>query len=316
MGTARRAARFLVSAGVLFLLTRVVDFGLVLDRLRTLSPGWVALGLALSLAQALILAWRWRFTAGRLTLELPLGIALTEYYLGNFLNQVLPGGVVGDASRAWRHARHEPAPGPAVRAVVLERASAQMVMTSVAIVSVALLPGVSGVVRASVAGLGLAGLTALTVLVLRTSSDSPTGRLARDARRAVFSRGALPFQAVTAAAVVASYISMYLIAAAAVGVDTPAPTLAPLVAPVLMTMLLPVSVAGWGIREAAAAALWGGVGLTPEDGVAISVAYGAMVLLSTTPGAVVLIAPGAIRRDRRERRSPDETSEPEAAARR
>jgi hypothetical protein len=62
----------------------------------------------------------------------------------------------------------------------------------------------------------------------------------------------------------------------------------PLVAPVLMTMLILVTVAGWGIREAAAAALWGLAGLTPADGAAISVTYGLLVLVSRAPGLVVL----------------------------
>ena len=64
--------------------------------------------------------------------------------------------------------------------------------------------------------------------------------------------------------------------------------LVPLVAPVLMAMLIPITVAGWGVREGAAAALWGLVGLTPEDGVAISVAYGLLVLVSSAPGVPIL----------------------------
>ena len=64
--------------------------------------------------------------------------------------------------------------------------------------------------------------------------------------------------------------------------------LLPLVAPVLVTMLLPVTVAGWGLREGAAAALWHAVGLTAADGVAISVAYGLLVLVSSLPGLLFL----------------------------
>ena len=57
----------------------------------------------------------------------------------------------------------------------------------------------------------------------------------------------------------------------------------------LLTMLIPVTVAGWGVREGAAAVLWGIVGLTSVDGVAISITYGFLVLLSTLPGMVVLV---------------------------
>src|SRR5699024_12175397 len=50
-----------------------------------------------------------------------------DYYLALFVNQTLPGGVAGDALRAHRHARHSDAAGPAWQAVVIERASGQVV---------------------------------------------------------------------------------------------------------------------------------------------------------------------------------------------
>ena len=114
------------------------------------------------------------------------------------------------------------------------------------------------------------------------------GRFWADTRRALTAGSALPVQLASADPVVASYIAVYLVAARAVGIDTPLHSLLPLVAPVLMTMLIPVTVAGWGIRESAAAAVWGIAGLTPEDGVAISVSYGLLVLVSSVPGALVL----------------------------
>lgn len=303
----RLALRFLVSGGLLLALTRVIDIDAVVGRLTTLSPAWVCAALLLSVGQALLLAWRWRVTARRLDLELSFSVALSEYYLGNFLNQVLPGGVVGDASRAWRHARHESAPRPAVSAVVLERGSAQVIMTATACFSIALLP-LPTPLRAAGALAALGVLAGAFAFVTRTRSSGPVGRLAEDARRAVTAEGVVTFHFVTGLLAVGSYIVTYLIAAQALGGASHPGTLAPLVAPVLMTMLLPVSIAGWGVREVAAAALWGAVGLTPEDGVAISVAYGAIVLLSTLPGAVVLIAPVARTRDRRARPLRSETS--------
>ena len=69
----------------------------------------------------------------------------------------------------------------------------------------------------------------------------------------------------------------------------------PLVAPVLMSMLVPVTVAGWGLREGVAAMLWGAVGLTAADGVLVSIAYGLLVLAGSLPGAFCLL-PGLLSR--------------------
>jgi glycosyltransferase 2 family protein len=283
------AGRLAVSVALLWLVSRYVDAADVLSRLSELSPGWVAVALAVTVLQVGVLAWRWRYTAARLGIDLPLGRALGEYYLGILLNQVLPGGVAGDVSRAWRHARTDVPAGPAVRAVILERASAQVVMTMAAVASVLVLPWASGAVRAT-AAVALAAVFGLVLarLVRRPVPASAMGRLWADTRRALLAPDAFATQLASAVLVVASYIVVFLIAARAVDAETPLATMLPLVAPVLMTMLIPVTVAGWGIREAAAAALWGFAGLTPADGAAISVAYGLLVLVSSAPGLLVL----------------------------
>lgn len=301
------AARVVVSAGLLWVVFRWVDVGDVLRRLSDLRFGWVALGLAVTVLQVFALAWRWRFTAARLGIELPLRSALGEYYLGILINQLLPGGVAGDVSRAWRHARTDAPTGPAVRAVVLERGSAQVVMTLTALASVTWLPWAPLSARVGAGGVGVLCIGLLLAWLSRPGApalESVTGRLRADTHAAVLSGGALVPQLASAALVVASYLAVFVIAGRAVGVQTPIPTVLPLVAPVLMTMLIPVSVAGWGLREAAAAGLWGLAGLTPEEGTAVSVAYGLLVLASAAPGLFVLMWASIGGPDRRERRPP------------
>jgi len=295
------------TGGVLILATLAwwVDAGEVLTRLSSLSLGWVLAALALGVVQTVLSAWRWRYTAGRLGLGLPLTTALREYYLAVFLNQVLPGGVAGDAARAWRHAgptngRGSVDWGTAVRAVLIERASGQVVMGIVAVASLLVLGWTEADPRFHGAALALGCVLAgggAWAAGLLGRARAPSGVLARfqaDARRALLSDGAPWIQGATSTVIVLSYVATYLLSARAIGVDVPLPVLAPLVAPVLLAMLVPISVAGWGVREGAAAALWGVVGLAPAQGVAISVAYGLVVLVGTLPGAWVFLAPGAV----------------------
>ncbi len=105
----------------------------------------------------------------------------------------------------------------------------------------------------------------------------------------MLARDAFGVQLLSSVIVVASYLVTFLVASRALRVETPWLDLLPLIAPVLVTMLLPITIAGWGIREGAAAALWGSVGLTPAEGVAVSVAYGVLVLLGSLPGAVIMV---------------------------
>ena len=81
-----------------------------------------------------------------------------------------------------------------------------------------------------------------------------------------------------------------MVAAQAIGSDTPLVTLVPLIPIVLLAMLLPISIAGWGVREGVAAVLWAAAGLSAVEGAAISAAYGLIILISSLPGAGVLLA--------------------------
>ena len=128
--------------------------------------------------------------------------------------------------------------------------------------------------------------------------ESFSGLVLRDMGTALFARRAFPVQLLSSSLIVSSYLIIYLIVARAVGVSTPILELAPLIAPVLIAMLLPITVAGWGLREAAAGLLWGAVGLTVSDGVLVSMGYGVVVLLSSLPGIVFLFFGNPNQRER------------------
>ena len=312
--------RATVSVGILALLLPFLDHGAILESLRALDLRWVFVVLSITVGQVALLGWRWWFTLDRLGLSLSKRAAVAEYYRSLFLNQVLPGGVLGDVSRAWRHVRVTPeARGVAVRAVILERTSGQAVMTLWA-TSCAVARGfgwfgargtvtggsagwagwVGWVDPAGVAAVILLGTLGVTLMVARSrrrgrsrrsAPDSLPGRIWRDARRGVLSPSAFGVHLLTALLLTASYVAVFVVAAFAVGARTEIGMTALLAAPVLMAMLIPISWAGWGVREAAAAGIWALAGLSPTDGVLISTAYGALVLLASLPGGLLLLRP-------------------------
>ena len=174
-----------------------------------------------------------------------------------------------------------------------------VVAVAAAVSAVVLLTPVPGVWAAAGGAAVLVGVMVARASI-RSESTRDAGRepggFADSLRSALLASSALPVQLVTSIAVVGSYVAMYLAAARAVGVESPFTVMLPLVTPVLLAMLIPVSVAGWGVREGAAAAIWASAGLAAADGVAISVAYGLLVLVSTLPGALVLVGDGITRR--------------------
>ena len=109
-------------------------------------------------------------------------------------------------------------------------------------------------------------------------------------RSGLLGRGTWPGVVVASTVALACHVATYLVAARAVGVTLSVDRLVPIALLVLLVAGVPLSVAGWGPREGAAGWLFGAAGLGVELGVATAVAYGAMVLVGSLPGAAVLAA--------------------------
>lgn len=289
--------RWLVSLLVLSVLLVWLDPATIAAQVNQIDGRWLLAALAISLVQLLLSAWRWRFTAQHLDLPLGWRQAISGYYLGGFINQILPGGVLGDAWRARRHARSTNRIGIAWRAVLIERASGQLVVLVAAVGVICFMP-IWRDVRISIGGqAGLAGLLLIVAVVVITVSlvlarlFPGLARTLRDeVHRALLSAKVLPLQLMLSVLIVFSYTLVFAMAARGIGVELPFAWLLAVALPILLAMLIPVTVAGWGLREASAAGVWVAMSHPPEQGVAVAATYGAVVFIATLPGAVVLIA--------------------------
>lgn len=272
-------------------------------------PLVVALGLSMLLTVAL--AGRWSFTAGRMGLEVPLRVAVAEYFASTFLNRVLPGGVFGDVGRAVRVGRRHPgAKGAAARSVVLERLSGQIALWGVVVVGLIAWAGESRALTLGIAGaIVLAGAAAALLPRVPAIANTRVGRgwslVLGEARQSFLDRGAWAVQLSLSLLSIVVLTGMYAACIRAVG--TPA-TLAQLmvIAPVLLAVTsLPLSVGGWGIREAASVVMFQMTDLDPTAGVATSAAFGAVNLVAALPGIVVLLRSPAQRADEDEQVAPE-----------
>ncbi|WP_348761298.1 lysylphosphatidylglycerol synthase transmembrane domain-containing protein [uncultured Salinisphaera sp.] len=288
--------RFVVTAGLIAGLWWVVDIARVGRLVADLRWPWVGAGLALVQAQIVLSALRWRVTAARLGEPLSHRRAIGEYYLASLLNQILPGGVAGDVIRAGRGAGDRAQSGwqAGAAAIVLERLAGQVMLFVVAGVGLVasavagetLLPAARAGWLA-VAGL-LAALAALAGLVGRWAAGRRyLARIGRAVGRAWLARDVIGQQLVLSGLIVTAYLTAFAAASAAIGAPLGLFAVWVLVPATLLTMLLPVSIAGWGLREAAAAALWPLAGATAADGVAASIVYGVISLVGAAPGLVV-----------------------------
>ena len=287
------AARWLFTVLVIGFVIRSIDSGELWQELARFSPYVLVPALALTVFQVALSAWRWRYTVERLGLPLAYGVAVREYYLATFLNQVLPGGVLGDVNRAWRHGSGAGERLSAVHGVAIERLSGQLVLALVVVISGSWLLG-SGRVTVSHwngglwLGAGIIGVFLALWLVLKTGLAAYLQRLRRDLYESLLNRTVLPVQIGSSLLVLASYLGVFLCLSWGAGYIESTESAAIIVSLgsiLLLSMVVPLTVAGWGIREGAAALLWPMAGLPAEQGVALSVGYGALVLVSSLPGA-------------------------------
>ncbi|OLP55682.1 hypothetical protein BJF92_08420 [Rhizobium rhizosphaerae] len=274
--------------------------------LSQVSPLPVIAGLILVQIQIVASALRWRFTAARLGQAIAPGRAIGEYYVASLLNQSLPGGMAGDAIRAYRMRR---AGGwqASAKAVLFERLSGQIAFFTLALGGVFAWPSLlagrapgapSELVSVEVLGLGALALVLVIAagLMLAARCFARAASLVAEIRQVFLDRGAWAVQAGLSVTIVLTYVVTFFIASQAVGAQLGwqgALTVIPLS---LLAMLIPAGLGGWGTREAAAMALWPLSGANPQQGLAASLVYGLLSLAGALPGLAVLLADALQRR--------------------
>lgn len=242
-----------------------------------LAPLAAALGLVLLMY--LLVAVRWRTAARSLGLALPLRSALRAVFVGVFGGQVLPTTVGSDVVRGWAVARH----AGSIRGVAASLVADRLVALFGACLLLALahawlgqlgFPYAALVAPASVIASG--GLLLGFLLVCKA-----------ELRPAPIAGAVLLALAIHALGVVAAAL-----AAGAYGIDGSLRIWFSIIPVSLIAVAVPVSINGWGVREAVIVALAAAHGIPAADALLVSLTLGALNLAASLPGAVLLLFPG------------------------
>jgi glycosyltransferase 2 family protein len=277
--------------------------GAVLDGVRAVSPGALVVALALGVVTTAASAARWCLVARGLGLRIGFGAAVGDCYRAQFLNSLLPAGVLGDVHRAVDSGRRSGDLGRGVRAVVLERVAGQVVVVVAGIAVLLALPSPVRTLLGDLGGreaLGPAALVAAGVLLallgLATIPRVHRGlvTLVAGTRAGLLTLRIGPAVVGLSLVAMAGHLALLVVAALAVGVRATPGELLPLLVLSLLAMGLPLAVGGWGPREATTAAAFGIAGLGAGTGLATAVAFGVLALVSTLPGLGVLLLRRAV----------------------
>lgn len=283
-----------------------VDLESLARVLRAADARWVALAVVVLLAQTLVLAWRFALLSHVLGRALGVRRAVELSFVGVLFNQALPSAVGGDAVRGWRLAASGWPWWSAASAVLVDRASGVVLLALLAAAAATFEPthalrwlalplwGIAAVCAAAFAALALGDR--LPVLPRAWRARVTAAGVSATARAAVAPRAALGLAVLSAASHALAALAICAIAIAlGFGGDAGLPTIAAAAVCVLLVTMIPLSFAGWGVREAGAVWVFGLVGLSRETALAVSLVFGAALLVAALPGIAFWLAPSATR---------------------
>jgi glycosyltransferase 2 family protein len=270
----------------------------IVGALTNFSASAIAMVIVLVAMQAVIAAVRWHFIL-RL-LNQPIGFARTVqlFWMGMFFASVLPGGIAGDGARVWMLHQNNVSVAKAFSSVLLDRVVGLMglllLLAGDLLFATATVPGrTTRLLAAAVIACGVIALLLIPAVVrLPTwlaknhfvASIEPIGADLRNLSRSPANLCGLLF--VSVLAMLLNALAFYLLLQAA-SADVHLADGIALALIVILSLILPISIGGWGIRELATVVLFGGIGVPSNAAVAVSLIIGIIGIVVSLPGSLV-----------------------------
>lgn len=290
-------AKLAVSGAVLGWIGYTTDLAAVGGVLVSAELGYVALSLAWFGVLLVVQAGRWGLVLQALGSALPFGLRVRSFYIGQFFNQTLPSTIGGDAVRIWLLRDRLPL-REAIHGVLCDRLVA---LFSMLLLSLAGLPWLAGldpdgraVISVSaafgagfVAMLMVAHVDRLPGALSRLKWLAPARSLSVDLRRVLMN--AHPGPAIVLISILVHANAAVIVWWLALGLHAEV-TLWQcliLVPPIMVVSAIPISVAGWGVREGAMVAAFSLTGMPAETAFATSLLFGLTLVAVGLPGGIV-----------------------------
>ncbi len=285
----KRALRVIAGAALLGAAIWYADPRALWRALAGVNPWLFSAAVAVAILSNLVSALRWSVIARGLGLVSPVRSALLMYARGITASMMLPGSVVsGDVLRSFQLSRLGNPLAASAWSVFLDRFSGLWMlcaMSTLAALGVALW-------RPEIPMLfGYAAILAAAVVAPLLSLPLPkTGRWGDLAKGLQRSRPVLLASAGHSCAVQCLAAGTLWICGLSVGLALPYPMMLAAAAPIFIMASLPIGIAGFGAREAAAVAVLGIVGVPGEQAFATGLLYGLAAVVQGIAAAPLFLA--------------------------
>jgi uncharacterized membrane protein YbhN (UPF0104 family) len=309
----RGLAQILISAVLLFLILRSVQWQDVRASLVSIDLRWLGLAWGLFLAGIAVRARRWQVLLDALGVQRGLRELANWYLVGSFFNVILPTGFGGDAVRVAELGADTRRVGPVLNSVLVDRYMGIMVLLPMGLAAGLLQPGTaSPAVMALMAGLFLAGLLAAWLLrrswwQVWAARPGLRGRAVRAFRIATLADSIAPYggSAIGRALVVSLVFNILQIGwnvavARGLGLQLPLTTFLAFVPLTAVALLLP-SFGGLGVRELSYVGLFAQAGVAQHTAIALSLGVYAITVATGLIGGLLYLLQGLRRMNQTQR---------------
>lgn len=294
-------AKIAISAGLIWAAFSRIDAASAFALLRSIDAGVVVAAIALLAFQLFVAGVRLRHLLRLIGSPIGLLKAVDTIFVGVFFSQTLISFIGGDAMRVWRLMSSGVAVSSAFKAVLFDRVTGFFILIAMIVAGLPLLFGVmtDTAMRASVVAAVLLGVFATLVFLFMNRLPVALRRwrifrIAAEISDVALSISGRPadISYLLGLSLVMQIVNVItlLVIAGGLGVDARFVDLLVLVPPVMLLAMLPISFAGWGVREGAMAVSLGLVGIGAEQSVAMSICFGLSATAVGLPGGLIWLA--------------------------
>lgn len=300
-----KAARIIVSLALLVLVLREMGIENTAQALRNADVFWIVMVLVLMLVEGLHGTYKWLILLRHTDKGIRFWPLFKIIYVSGFVGMFVPGGIGIELVRMYGLAKHTSDLAMSFTSILMDRVLGLTGLVLVVLAGVLMqgrseIPGIEWWTGGALL-LILAGWIAIMNPWFRRLTDwmlsAPILAMLRDKQNKIYASldtyrgrpGLLAWGMVQSLIFNVLRILVVWVGAMAVGIDVPLNAYFIVVPAVIFAMLIPISMSGWGVREAMFVALLPLYGANPDTVFAMSLLVGVCAVLSTTPGAVILI---------------------------
>ena len=280
--------KYIISIGLIYIV--LDNYGNdIINTIKLVNINYIVIIFLISFAQYLLSAYRWMYISKYTDLDISFGSSIRFYYISTFMNNILPGGIVGDIFRIYYHADNKMEflkIGKAFQSVVFERLSGQIMLLSFFVTSLSLY----FVLNEKYIAFSYLFIPLMIVFFsfkylfkLKVKKYLRNKEYGKNFFK-VFSGEVFWRHTILSFFVISSYIFIYIISAMSLGLKIDYVAFLVFSPIILFSMTLPVSIGGWGVREFTALLISFLLGLSASVSISVAIMYGVFNLICSLPG--------------------------------